>query len=92
MNAQGSLDFVRLEAERELVRRLVQHGVRVGEPGTLTRPQIIRQAILDHHLDCAIVGRNPTTRKPETYAQCYERLFDEPLIPTRRRKSHAHVG
>lgn len=52
-------------------RRPIAHGTSIEQ---------IRAAILAGGVDWAIFGRAPN-RKPETYAQAFERLFGEPLVP-----------
>lgn len=80
MTAQVPLEFTRLDAELYLVGRLKQHGAHVfdGDTTTATRKERIRAAILEHGLDCTIVGRNKAG-KTDTYRACYERLYGEPL-------------
>jgi hypothetical protein len=44
----------------------------------------IRQATIDRKLEYTIIGRNSATKKCETFSQCFERVYGEPLEP----KSH----
>ena len=62
--------------------RLSQHDVR----GVAASIEAIRAAILEHGLGTVICGAS-APRKPETYAERFERLLGEPLTaPTRKRK------
>lgn len=86
--SQESLQFKSFDVEMFFVRRLKEHGKRCFEG--VTWPEItkerIRQAIIDSKVDCGIIGRAPNG-KPETYAQSFERFYQEPLVPkTSRRK------
>jgi hypothetical protein len=45
----------------------------------------IRRAIIDGKCDYAILGRNATTKKCETFMECFERLYGEPLEPKQKR-------
>lgn len=49
----------------------------------------IRRAIVDGKFDYAIIGRNSATKKCETFAQCFERLYHESLEPTTAGKKRA---
>ena len=83
-------DFRQFDAEVFFVKRLQDHGRRVHEGITdpEERRERIRYAILEGNLDCAIIGRHPSTKKPETYAQAFERFYGEPLTqkPTKGKK------
>jgi len=80
--SQASLDFKSFDVEMYFARRLGEHGKRIftglSDP-TITKDRI-RQAIIDSHVDCTIIGRAPNG-KPETYAQSFERFYGEPLHP-----------
>lgn len=73
-------------AEEYILRRLREHGIFVY-PTSAQFPtrERIRRAILDNGIDCIIIGRNSATKKTETYAQCFERLYGEPLEPKPKR-------
>jgi hypothetical protein len=85
--SQASLDFKHFDVEMYFARRLGEHGKSIftglSDP-TITKARI-RQAIIDSRLDCTIIGRAPNG-KPETYAQSFERFYNEPLHPKTRRK------
>ena len=66
-----------LSAAAMFIKRLTEH--RRPVPPDAGREQI-RTAIIAGGVDWAIFGRAPD-RKPETYAQAFERLFGEPLVP-----------
>lgn len=76
MNSRALFD-----AERHFAKRLLEHGVKVFEGDTTreARRERFRSAVVNHGLDMAIVGRAPDG-KCETYAQIFERIFDQPLI------------
>lgn len=86
--SQASLEFRGLDAEIYLAKRLLQHGVDIfaGATDAQSRKELIRAAIIEHELDSTLVGRNPKTRKVETYAQVFERLYGEPLMKNQKRK------
>lgn len=77
-------------AEGYLVRRLREHGAPIY-PVSDQFPikERIRRAIIDHFLEAAIVGRNSATKKCETYSQCFERFYGEPLFakPDKRKRA-----
>jgi hypothetical protein len=75
--------FKGLDAELFLERRLHEHGhpIFAGITDPDERRERIRYSIIDAGLDVAIVGRNPSTKKPETYAEAFARLYGEPLEP-----------
>jgi hypothetical protein len=89
---QHSLDFKHFDVEMYFARRLAEHGRHVftGLSDPTIRKDRIRQAILDAHMDCTIIGKN-AAGKPETYAICFERLFHEPLVPKTKGKRHAET-
>lgn len=87
---QAALDFpVTTQAETYIVKRLKDHGAFIY-PVSAQFPlkERIRRAILDTKLDAAVIGRNSATKKCETYSQCFERLYDEPLEPKQKGKKH----
>lgn len=77
-----------LEGEAFLCKRLHDHGAHMY-PVSPQYPlkERIRRAILDARLECVTIGRNAATKKCETYAEAFERLYDEPLTPKRKGKS-----
>jgi hypothetical protein len=84
--SQNALDFKHLDGEIFLAKRLRDHGAifeGTTEPGE--RIERIRNAISTAGLDQTICGRAPN-RRPETYAQFFERLFGEPLQPKHKGK------
>ncbi len=71
--------LVNLPAELWLANRLKQHGPDVFQ-GLTTREdrmQRIRSAITSNQLSSVVVGKKDG--KPETYAECFQRLYGEPL-------------
>jgi hypothetical protein len=86
-HSQAAFTFKDFDAELYFARRLAEHRCRAFEG--VTTPEItrerIRAAILEAKLDQGIIGRNSLTKKPETYAQCFERHFGEPLIAPQRK-------
>lgn len=86
--SQFAYEFKTFDAEEFFVKRLTDHRreIHAGVTDPATRKQRIREAILAGGLDCTIIGRNPATKKPETYSQCYERIYGEPLCPGSKRK------
>lgn len=77
--------FKDFDVEQFFVRRLHDHRRKIdaGITDPDERRERIRFAIIEGHLDCAIIGRHPRTKKPETYGQCFERHYGEPLEPKR---------
>ena len=75
-------------SECYLLRRLAEHHAAVFVMDAPRDERIVRYRtkILEHGLDAVIIGRAPTKR-PETYAQAFERLFNEPLQPKRKGRS-----
>lgn len=68
----------RLAVELWVGKRLAEHGVPFVTLGVTTeaeRRERIRRGIVDNGLVGVIVGRNPKDRKPETYAQLFERVY-----------------
>jgi hypothetical protein len=63
-------------------RRLSQHGVSVSPPAVSVAD--IRALILTAGFEYTVIGRAPD-RRPETYAQAFERLFHEPLEAKKRK-------
>lgn len=72
-----------LEGEAFLAERLKDHGcdIYVGGPYA-TYADRLGAAIVRNGRQTVIVGRNPDTRKPETYAQLFQRIAGKPL-PTK---------
>lgn len=85
--SQQCLDFpVVTLGEGYIVRRLREHGAHIyAVSDQFPLKERIRRAILDGKLELAIIGRNSATKKCETYAQCFERFYDEPLEPKSRK-------
>jgi len=85
-----SVEFSQFDAESYLARRLKEHGapVFIGVTDTNIRKERLRKAIIDGKHDCTIVGRN-LAGKAETYAQLFERIFNEPLEPKSRKGKSA---
>jgi hypothetical protein len=85
---QRELSFRTFDVEMFFARRLKEHGKTVFQG--LSDPTIskdrIRAAIIAAKCDCAIIGRNPKTHKPETYQQLFERHFGERLVPKTKGK------
>jgi hypothetical protein len=79
-----AFEFKAFDAEEFFVKRLRDHRrtIHAGVTDTVTRKERIRAAILDGHLDCAIIGRHGG--KSETYSQCFARHYGEPLQPKRK--------
>lgn len=80
------MDFAHFDAEAYLARRLGEHGTRVftGVTDAQIRKDRFRAAIIDGGHSCTIIGRN-LAGKVETYAQLFERMFNEPLIAKTRK-------
>jgi len=75
-----------LAVELWISKRLVEHGVphiTGGLTDARMRRERIRQGIVDNGLSAVIVGRNPKDRKPETYAQLFERVYGMRLNESR---------
>ena len=49
----------------------------------------IRRAIIDGKYDYAILGKNSATKKCETFMQCFERVFREPLTAQPNKRATA---
>jgi hypothetical protein len=88
---QPALDFpVTTQAESYIVKRLRDHGAFIYPVSdAFPMKERIRRAIIDGKLDYTIIGRNSATKRCETYAQCFERLYDESLEPTSKGKKCA---
>jgi len=84
---QAALDFpVTTQAESYIVKRLRDHGAFIYPVSdAFPLKERIRRSILDSKLDCIVIGRN-LGGKVETYAQLFERLYGEPLEPTKGKK------
>jgi hypothetical protein len=88
---QAALDFpVTTQAESYIVKRLREHGAFIY-PVSVYFPlkERIRRAILDTKLDAIIIGRNSATKKCESYSECFERLYAEPLIAKPNKRARA---
>jgi hypothetical protein len=85
--------FKRFDAEAFIVRRLAEHGkgVFAGITDPDERRERIRFAIIEGGLDCTIIGRKHDSKKPETYAEAFERLYGEPLEPKRKGNKRCSV-
>lgn len=85
---QPALDFpVTTQAESYIVKRLRELGAHIYPVSdAFPMKERIRRAILDGKHDCTIIGRNSATKKCETFAECFERLYDESLEPKRKRE------
>lgn len=70
-----------LTPTERFIKRLTEHRRPIAQGASI---QEIRTAILAGGCDFTIFGRAPN-RKPETYAQAFERLFGEPLNPKTRK-------
>lgn len=67
-----------LSVELWLSQRLREHGVPMvtaGVTDAAMRRERVRKGILDHGLTAVIVGRNPKTKKTETYEQLFSRVY-----------------
>ena len=75
-----------LHHELWLAQRLQRHGVAVfaGDTTPAVRRERMRAAILEHCLSAVIAGSRQ--RKPETYAQVFERLYGEPLVISNKQR------
>jgi hypothetical protein len=73
--------FTHLEAETWLAERLKQHGcdLYAGGPFEHFRDRL-RATILANRMQAVLLGRNKTGAL-ENYAQAFERLYGEPLVP-----------
>jgi hypothetical protein len=80
---QATLDFpVTTQAESYIVKRLREHGAFIYPVSdAFPLKERIRRAILDTKLEGVIIGRNSATKKCESYSECFERLYAEPLEP-----------
>lgn len=75
-----------MDHELWLSRRLLAHGVAAVMPTVATpesRRDRMRRAIRDAGLEQVIAGRR--AGKPKTYAEVFELLYGEPLIPNAKR-------
>lgn len=73
----------RMTAELWLASRMKEHGIFEGVTTAEDRKEKFRAACLQ--FPCVIVGHK--NGKPESYAQCFERIFDEPLTPASKVRS-----
>ncbi len=73
--------FAQLDGEMWLARRLEHQGYHVfmGSTDTEERKNRIRRAIVDRGAELVICGVRQGTKKPETYAQAFKRLYGEEL-------------
>lgn len=76
--------FKTLDQEMWLAKRAKAHGIFVGLTSREERMQRFREALTPYA--ALVCGRN-AAGKPETYAQVFQRIYGEPLIPTP--KGHA---
>lgn len=69
-----------VEGETWLANRLLEHScdIYVGGPYA-TYAERLGAAIVRNGVQCVIVGRNPATGKPESYAQLFERIAGKAL-------------
>lgn len=77
-----------LEAEDWLKSRLEQHGIDLyaGGPYEHYRDRLAA-AIVRNGIATVVVGRH--AGKPENYQQCFERLYQQPLVPKAKRSPKA---
>jgi hypothetical protein len=102
---QGKLTgFDLMDAEAWLRRRLTDHGALEGLPDlkhqvievtagvttTAARAERMRQVILRHNLEAVVAG-GTRKGKPETYADCFERIYGELLITDAMRAAAAEL-
>jgi hypothetical protein len=77
--------FDNFDVESFFVLRLAQQGtsiaIEIATPEQ--RKQRVREAIIESGKEFVIIGAAPNG-KPETYAQCFERHYREPLSRTGR--------
>lgn len=88
---QHALDFpVATQAEIFVVKRLREHNAHIyAVSDQFPLKERIRAAIVDSRLDVVIIGRNATTKKAETYAECFQRIYDEPLVKPQSKRNSA---
>lgn len=87
MMQQPALDFgvMTTLGEAYIVKRLREIGEFIYPVSdAFPLKERIRRAIVDGKHDWTMIGRNSATKRCETFAQCFERLYGEPLEP----KSH----
>jgi hypothetical protein len=91
MSAQPTLSGKeQLAAHAWLWQRITRHlnDIFEGLTDIAVRRERFRRVILNAGLGPVIVGRHDG--KPETYTECFERLFGEPLEPSKARaRAHA---
>jgi DNA-binding PucR family transcriptional regulator len=82
-----------ISAESYIVQRLKDHGAFIYPVSDqFPLKERIRRAILDGKHDATIIGGNSATKKCETYAECFARLYNEPLEPKQPKgKKHAQA-
>lgn len=67
-----------------MLERLTEHcramrNAFTGITDATLRKQRLRQAISVHGLDLAVCGRDPSSKKPQTFAEAFQRLYGEKL-------------
>lgn len=77
--------FTPLEAQTWLAQRLQEHQCDIYAGGPYgSFAERLAAAIIRDSLQSVVVGRNPQG-KPENYAQLFERIFQQPLLPKAQR-------
>lgn len=73
--------FTQVDAETWLLERLKVggHDPYAGGPYA-SLAERLGACIVRNGIACVIAGRGPD-RRPETYQACFERLFQQPLVP-----------
>lgn len=74
--------FAEQQNALRLLHRLRQHQVRVEKADAST----LRAAIIESGLDCVIAWKGENG-KPVEYADAYEGVFKEPLVPKARKRA-----
>jgi hypothetical protein len=83
--------FAQLDGEMALTARMRQHDVPdpfAGVTTTADRAEIMRQAILSCGLE-RVICCTDAKGKAETYAECFERIYAQELVPAAKRKRKA---
>jgi len=76
--------------EEYIVKRLREMGAHIYPVSDqFPLKERIRRAIIDGKHDYTIIGRNSATMKCETFSQCFERLYAEPLIAKPQKRKSA---
>ena len=89
---QSALDLpVTTIAEKFIVDNLRAKGIFIYPVSDqFPMKERLRRAIIDNKIDFVILGRNSATKKCETFAQAFERLYNDPLEPKQSKgKKHA---